>query len=168
MEVKPVANAITHIEKGIPDAAQEEDQAAERLMKAAVQHSDALTAFMGLLDEMHKLGVLDAAHAMLQNKQQIAVIGLNQLNKPGAHRIIKNAMGAVGFLSRLDPAKLQRMLNGVAEGVDKAGGEEKGGSKPAGLFGMLKSFREPEVLAAFGVLINFLRGMGKGLNRQPH
>jgi uncharacterized protein YjgD (DUF1641 family) len=162
MEGKAMAKAITNIEKQVPNSAEEQTQAMEQLLQQAAGHHKPLIKFLNILDEIDKLGILDAAEGMLKNSKQIAVVGLDQLNKPGAHRILKNGMGAVGFLSRIDPNKLQRLLNGVASGVENTDADEAT-RKPKGLWGVFQSARQPEVMSSLSLMMDFLRGMGSGL-----
>jgi uncharacterized protein YjgD (DUF1641 family) len=161
-----MAKAITHIEKQIPDPSEEEALAISQILQAAVNHREALLGFMNILEELQKLGLLDAIQGLLTNSKQVALIGIDQLNKPGAHRIIKNGMGAVEFLSQIDPDKLQTMLRGVITGVDHAIDPEANHKKP-GLWGLFKTMHQPEAMSSLNMLTRFLQGMGRGLNK-PH
>ena len=158
-----MAKAITYIEKHIPDQAEEEAQAIQQILKAAVNHREALLGFLDILGELQKMGILDALQGMLTNSKQIALIGIDQLNKPGSHRIIKNGMAAVQFLSSVDPSKLQKILNSVATGVEHGVGQEADKKQP-GLWAMVKTLREPEVMSSLNMMTKFLQGMGRGLN----
>ena len=120
--------------------------------------------FMDILKEMHEAGFLQIAQGMLKSRHQIGVIGVTQLNKTGAQRIIKNGMGALQFLTKVDPAKLDMMLGAVASGLDQAGQTHDDG-RPIGMWGMVKTMRDPEVQSSLGVMMNFLRGMGDGLHQ---
>ncbi len=115
-----MAKAITNIEKHIPDQAEKEAQAVRHIVQAAAGSPEPLVKLLDILQELDRLGVLDAIQGILKNSEQIASIGIHQLNKPGAHRIIKNAIGAVQFLSRLDPDKLQTIFHGLSAGVEYA------------------------------------------------
>jgi uncharacterized protein YjgD (DUF1641 family) len=160
-----VAKPITNIEKTIPNKIEEEAQALEQLLKAVANQHQPMLKFLDILNELDRLGLLDAARGMLKNSHQIAYIGMNQMNKPGAHRIIKNGMGAITFLSMVDPDKLQTLLNGVASGIDHAV-DDTPGKKQGGLWGMLKILREPQVMSSLSMMTGFLRGLGHGLKKQ--
>lgn len=156
-----MAKAITNIEKHIPDQTEEEAQAVSNILQAAASHSGPLVKLLDILEELDRLGVLDALQGILRNSEQIALIGIHQLNKPGAHRIIKNGMGAVQFLSRIDPGKLQTILRGVASGVEYAANDEP--TRMQGLWDMVKILRDPEAGRALSMVTKFMQGMGKGL-----
>lgn len=157
-----MAKAITHIEKRVPNAVEEQEQAIQEILTAAATNKEALLILIDVVNHLHQAGLLEMAQGFLTNRHKIGVIGLNQLNKSGAQRIIKNGMGAVQFLSRLDPAKLETLLGAVATGVDEAS-EAKEEHKQLGMMDLFKSMRDPEVQTSLGVMMNFLRGMGKGL-----
>ncbi|MBP1153784.1 MULTISPECIES: DUF1641 domain-containing protein [unclassified Paenibacillus] len=158
-----MAKAITNIEKNIPNQVEEDSQAIQQLLQAAANHSVPLIKFLDILHELNRQGVLDALQGMLKNSEQIALIGIHQLNKPGAHRIIKNGMGAVQMLSQIDPAKLQTILQGVASGVEHAAQDEP--AKKQGLWDILRTLRGREASASLSMMTKFLQGMGKGLNK---
>ncbi|GCL73357.1 DUF1641 domain-containing protein [Paenibacillus naphthalenovorans] len=156
-----VAKAITNIEKHIPDQAEQEAQAVRHIVQAAAGSPEPLVKLLDILQELDRLGVLDAIQGILKNSEQIASIGIHQLNKPGAHRIIKNAIGAVQFLSRLDPDKLQTIFHGLSAGVEYAADDSP--TKKQGLWEIIKTLREPEAGASLSMMTKFLQGMGKGL-----
>ncbi|HEU4963600.1 MAG TPA: DUF1641 domain-containing protein [Bacilli bacterium] len=160
-----MAKATTHIEKSVPNAAEEQAQGLGQLLQALAENREAILLAMDVLGELHKAGLLEMLQALLKNRHEIGVIGIEQLNKPGAHRILKNGMNLVQFLSAVEPASLQTLLNGVAGGVKKVGeadgGTGTGKAQPQpGMWGMVKLLRDPEVSASVNVLVNFLRGMG--------
>lgn len=162
-----MAKATTHIETQQPDTVAAEQQAVQELLAAMAKNKDSLLLLMDVVKQLHEAGLLEMADAFLKNRHQIGVIGLHQLNKSGAQRIIKNSMGALGFLSKLDPDKLGTMLGAVASGVDRAT-EAQQEHKQMGVWGMVKTMRDPEVQTSVGVLMNFLRGMGNGLDKNVH
>lgn len=158
-----MAKAITNIERRIPNQAEEDAQAIQELLQAAANHSEPLMKLLDIIQELDRLGILDALQGILKNSEQIALIGLHQLNKPGAHRMIKNGMGAVQLLSQIDPAKLQTILQGVASGVEYAAKDEPG--QKQGLWDILRTLRGPEASISLSMMTKFLQGMGKGLNK---
>jgi uncharacterized protein YjgD (DUF1641 family) len=160
-----MAKAIEQIEKQVPNQAQEAADSVKQILDSVVQNKESILIFLDMLNEMHEAGFLEAAQSMLKSRHKIGVIGINQLNKSGAQRIIKNGMGAVQFLTKVDPAKLDMMLGAVASGLDQAGQTPDDG-RPMGMWGMVKTMRDPEVQSSLGVMMNFLRGMGDGLQHQ--
>lgn len=162
-----MARAITRIERRVSTRAEQDLQAVGEVVGAIAQHKDALLQAIDILGEMHKAGLLDVAQGMLKNRQELAVIGINQLNKSGAQRFIKNGMGLVQFLGELDPERLKQVMGAMAHGLESAL-DERQPTRPAGMWGMLKTLRDPDVNTSLGVMMNFLRGMGEGLPHSPH
>lgn len=161
-----MARAITDIDKRIPDQEEETAQAIERMMKEAASRSEPLVKFLDILDELNRLGILDAMEGLLKNSKQIASIGIGQMNKPGAHRMIKNGMGALQCLAQLDPAKLGILLQGLSDGVNQAVRPEP--DQRQGLWGLVQSLRKPQVQVSLSMMTRFLQGMGEGLSKKPH
>ncbi|KEO83784.1 DUF1641 domain-containing protein [Tumebacillus flagellatus] len=159
-----MAKAITHIEASVPNEVEEREQAIQEILSSAAKNKEALLLFMEMLGDLHRGGFLEAADAFLKNRHKISRIGINQLNKSGAQHIIKNGMGALQFLAGVDPNKLNAMLGAVSTGIDRAVEAPEGNERP-GLWGMVKQMREPGVQSSLGVLMNFLRGMGDGLEQ---
>ncbi|MBL0388375.1 DUF1641 domain-containing protein [Tumebacillus sp. ITR2] len=162
-----MAKAITHIEKTVPNEQEEQEQAVQEILSSAAKNKDAILLFMEMLGDLHQSGLLEAADAFLKNRHKIGVIGINQLNKSGAQRIIKNGMGAVQFLAGVDPDKLNTLLSAVSSGIDQAVETPKD-DRPTGMWGMVKQMRDPGVQSSLGVMMNFLRGMSDGFQKQVH
>jgi uncharacterized protein YjgD (DUF1641 family) len=163
-----VAKSITNIEKRLPNQAEEDAKAIQQILQAVGSQRQALLGLLDVVEELQKLGVIDMMRGMLKNGKDIGTIGIQQMNKPGAHRMIKNGMAAVQFLTQVDPAKLQTLLGGVAQGVDAAVVEHEPNRKHGGLWGMLKFLRDPAVMSAVAMMVRFLKGMGNGLKQPTH
>lgn len=154
-----MAKATTRIEKQPIAPAELEAQSLQQIVGAVAQNKDAILSFVSIVGELHDSGVLAVVEGLLKNRQQVGVIGITQMNKSGAQRIIKNAVTAAQFMAQLDPVKLKQVLGAVAHGLEEA----RPSDKKVGLWGMVNTLREPEVNASVSMLVNFLRGMGEGL-----
>jgi uncharacterized protein YjgD (DUF1641 family) len=163
-----VAKSITNIEKRLPNQAEEDAKALQQILIAVGDQRQALLGLLEVVEELQKLGIIDMMRGLLKNSKDIGAIGIQQMNKPGAHRMIKNGMAAVQFLTQVDPAKLQTLLGGVAQGVDAAVEQEEPNQKQGGLWGMIKIAREPVVLSSIAMMMRFLKGMGSGLKQPTH
>lgn len=160
-----MAKSLRHIEKQVPNKVEEQAQAMMQLMAAAAEQKDALLQFIEILGELQKAGLLDMAHGMLKNRHEIGVISINQMNKSGAQRFIKNGMSLVQFMGQLEPERLNRLLGAVSNGLETA---ESQPANAGGIWGMVRTFRDPEVNTSVGWMMNFLRGMGEELPQQTH
>jgi uncharacterized protein YjgD (DUF1641 family) len=161
-----LAKAITRIDSAIPSAEEQRELAKDEILEAAVKNKESILLLMDIVNDLKQAGVLEMAHAFISNSHQIGVIGMNQLNKSGAQNMIKNSVGAAQFLAKLEPGKLELLLGALASGADNALGKS-GKTEKVGIFGMLKAMGSPDIRAAFGFLLNFLRGVGKHMQRSP-
>lgn len=158
-----MAKATTHIERETPHPEVEQAQALAQLLGAVAANREALLVFLDIVQELHKLGLLEAVQALLKNSRQITHIGLQQLNKPGAQHILKNGMIAMQFLSKMEPSKLETLLNSAAAGMENASSGLEDG-KQLGMWGLAKSIRNPEVNTSLNFMVHFLQGMGEQLH----
>lgn len=154
-----MAKPITHIDRPAPDPAAQEAQALVELMGAVAQHKDALIAFVDIVGELQAAGLLDLARGLLKNRKQVGVLGINQMNKSGAQRILKNGISLLQFAAELDPVRMKQLLGAVAHGVERAEPSEK----KVGMWGLVQTLGDPDVSTSISVVMNFLRGMGEGL-----
>jgi uncharacterized protein YjgD (DUF1641 family) len=161
-----LAKAITHIDSGVPTAEEQRERAKEELLEAAAKNKESILLLLDIVNDLKQAGLLEMAHAFISNSHQIGVIGMNQLNKSGAQNMIKNSIGAAQFLAKLEPGKLELLLGALASGADNAL-RKSGKTEKVGVFGMLKELGNPDIRASFGFLLNFLRGVGKHLQRNP-
>jgi uncharacterized protein YjgD (DUF1641 family) len=159
-----LAKAITHISRRVPAAEEKLERAKEEILEAAAENKESILLLLDVVNDLKQSGVLEMAHAFISNRDQIGVIGINQLNKSGAQNLIKNSMGAAQFLAKLEPGKLELLLGALASGTDNAVRKSEKTEK-VGVFGMMKAMGSSDIQAAFGFLLNFLRGVGKHMQR---
>ncbi|WP_433958398.1 DUF1641 domain-containing protein [Cytobacillus horneckiae] len=157
-----MAKAITNIEKYIKNKDEEKQESIQQVLDAVSENSEALITFIDILKELHEFGVLDIVQGALKNREEIGVIAVSQFNQPGMHHIMKNGMNAIQFLAKLEPDKLNTILQGVEHGIERLADTQN--NKSLGLWGMGKAMFDPNVSLALGSMVNFMRGMGEGMN----
>jgi uncharacterized protein YjgD (DUF1641 family) len=161
-----LSKAITHIANHVPTAEEQLEQAKEEILEAAAKNKESILLLLDVVNDLKQAGVLEMAHAFISNRQQIGVIGINQMNKSGAQNLIKNSIGAAQFLAKLEPGKLELLLGALASGADNAL-RKSGKIEKVGVFGMLKAMGSSDIQAALGFLLNFLGGFGKHMKGSP-
>jgi uncharacterized protein YjgD (DUF1641 family) len=161
-----LAKAIIHIARHVPTAEEQLERAKEEILEAAAKNKDSILLLLDVVNGLKQAGVLDIAQAFISNSHQIGAIGMNQLNKSGAQNMIKNSIGTAQFLAKLEPGKLELLLGALASGANNAL-QESGKIEKVGVFGMLKAMGSSDIQAAFGFLLNFLRGVGKHMKGSP-
>jgi uncharacterized protein YjgD (DUF1641 family) len=155
-----LAKAIIQIDRHVPTAEEQLERAKEEILEAAAKNKDSILLLLEVVNGLKQAGVLEIAQAFISNSHQIGVIGMNQMNKSGAQNMIKNSIGAAQFLAKLEPGKLELLLGALGSGADNALGKS-GKTEKVGVFGMLKAMGSSDIQAAFGFILNFLRGVGK-------
>lgn len=112
----------------------------------------------GLLVMLHERGVLHLLAELLAAGPEISAIALDGLSSPTGQRIIRNAVALGTTAARIDPNRMQQMLDGVARGVEAAGVRLL--EKPPGSVSLLKELRDPDVRRGMHALIGFLKACG--------
>lgn len=159
-----MAKSITRIISSAPSAEKEKELAEDEILEAAAKHKEAVLQLLELAGALKEAGLLEMANAFINNRHQIGVIGINQLNKSGAQNLIKNGMSAVQFLGSMEPGKLEALLGALCAGAEQAV-RRPAADRKAGLWEMLKACGNPDIRASFGFFLSFLRGMGMYFRR---
>src|SRR5699024_8233123 len=101
---------------------------------------------------------------LLKTREEVTMIALEQMNQPSMHRTIQNLTSLAKFLGKIDPNQLNKLLTGIAHGIDKT--TESGSDyKSAGIWGLTKNLRDSDVNSTLQTAIVFMKGMGEGLRK---
>lgn len=155
-----MARAIRQINKEVPNVQEEQDQAMADIMRELAENREAIMKTLGILKGLHEMKVLEAVHALLEQRTEVGAIAIQQINQPGMHNIIKNGMGAVGFLGTLQPGQLNTILDGVGHGLKRLSKTGEKGEKQT-IWKMRRRLRSPEIRAAMTTMVDFMEGMGE-------
>ncbi|MFE0503868.1 DUF1641 domain-containing protein [Peribacillus butanolivorans] len=137
-------------------------QKLEELKTLVTNNEDVLNNMFKILGELNESGVLEAANSMLQGKEQIAKIALQQVTRQPVTNLINTLMGATGALMNADAAQSTKLLNSALAGVDEAN-KFLQTDKKIGVMNLMKTLNDPDINRAIGFGIHFLKGMGKEL-----
>jgi uncharacterized protein YjgD (DUF1641 family) len=155
-----MARAIRQINKEEPNVQEEQTEAVATIVKELAENREAIIKTFAILKGLDDMKVLDAARALLDQRTEVGAIAIQQVNQPGMHNIIKNGMGAVGFLGTLQPGQLNTVLEGVGHGLKRLSTTgEKGGKQT--IWKLQKRLRSPEIRAAMTTMVDFMEGMGE-------
>ncbi|MGG5254147.1 DUF1641 domain-containing protein [Neobacillus sp. SM06] len=157
-----MAKATTFIRKLNENKAEENNQAIAEMMEELANNRQAIMEGIHILKGLHDIGALQALQALLEQRTAIGEIAIQQVNQPKMHNVIKNAMTAFGFLSSLDPQKMNTLLDGVSQGFDRIPETNEKQS----LWALQKRFWTQEIRASLTVVVNFLDGMGEAFLRR--
>lgn len=140
----------------------------QRLFELESQVADQQQALQKLLEitgELDKAGILDAVGAVIKARENLTEIAVNQAAREPVTTLINNVMNAAGALTAIDPAITAKLGSSVQKGLSEA--EAQGAdSRKIGPIGLWKALRDPDVNRSIRFGLNFLKGMGKELNRQ--
>ncbi|MFB6799634.1 DUF1641 domain-containing protein [Peribacillus butanolivorans] len=137
-------------------------QKLEELKTLVTNNEDVLNNMFKILGELNESGVLEAANSMLQGKEQIAKIALQQVTRQPVTNLINTLMGATGALMNADAAQSTKLLNSALAGVDEAN-KFLQTDKKIGVMNLMKTLNDQDINRAIGFGIHFLKGMGKEL-----
>jgi uncharacterized protein YjgD (DUF1641 family) len=156
-----MAKAISHIEIKSKSKDEEQAESLTELLSFIADNKESITTTLEIIKELHSAGLLDIIKGFLKTRDKIGVIAMDQINQPSMHRTIKNGIQAVQLLGELDPDNLSMLLNAANSGLENTTESNEKLSK----WGMLKSINDPNVSSSFSMMIKFLKGMGKELNK---
>ncbi len=157
-----MAQPTTNI-KYIEFPSQDQDQLAlKQLQAAVVERQEALEHLLQVIQDLHESGIFDILHGLLASKEKIAGILLEQILKPSVLGTVKNAMTAMGTVSKIDPNQLSTLTEALVSGL-KAGQERLELNQKAGMFELAKTLRDPGMNRALVLMLGFLQGLGQAL-----
>ncbi|WP_409294203.1 DUF1641 domain-containing protein [Peribacillus sp. SCS-26] len=162
-----MAKAIRQINRSTPDPAAVQAEAFSDILKALAENKEGILSALGIIKELQSIGVLDALHAILEKRTDVGVIAMKQVNQPGMHNTIKNAIFLFNFMGTLKPGQLQTVLGGVTKGLERMG-ESIDSHEQHSLWKLGKSMRDPEIKTAMTSMVEFLHGMGESFAEHPN
>lgn len=160
-----MAKAIRSIDKKLstdPNIQQTKD--IQEVLQAVTDSKEALAVFLDILKELHQAGMLDMMQGVLKARHEVGYLAIQQLNQTTMHHTIKNIMGVAQFLGKIEPDQLNKVLNGVALGLEKSTEAHENG-KSHGIWGLTKDLRDPDVNTTLTTAIEFMKGMGEVLRK---
>lgn len=124
------------------------------------ERAEALEKTLDLLVRAKDMGLLDAANDVLEPE----VLGglAKVILSPGLLSLLDRLDEITEILARIDYDSLKENLELVNTALASVPKE----AKPVGLGGLLGALRDPDVQKGLGFMIEFLRALGKKLNKK--
>jgi len=157
-----MAKPITTVKKHTPTDEERKQQRLDQLTSELAASDQALRSAVGILQELHDMGVLEAAQSMLKAREDLSKIALHQVARKPVTNTINHLMNATAALADIDPESTKKILHSVANGVEEAK-QSMEESKKAGFLDILALLKDPDVFRAIKFGLSFLKGMGRGL-----
>lgn len=157
-----MAVPITSIKKHQLTEEQLKEQKLDNFKKLLSDHEEAVNQVFTIMAELNDIGALEAATKLLEAKEEVAHIALEQLTRKPVTNIINNLMGVAGALTELNPETTTKLIEGLNAGVDEANKALESDEKVSA-FKLVKMLNDPDVNRALNFGVHFLKGLGKGL-----
>lgn len=153
---------ITLIAKEESTQEQLKSQTLDRLVDDLSNHSDGLRQGMELLQELHDSGILDIAVALLQAKEKVAKIALDQVGRQPVTNMINHVVAAASAISETEPDTTKKIVKCLSNGMAQAEASLEMDNKVRP-FQLLKMLRDPDINRSIIFGLNLLKGIGEGL-----
>ena len=159
-----MAKPIVNIVKPVQSEEERNAQNLEQIKTEAAVNAQGIVDAIKLLQELHNSGILDAISALLEAKEKVAKIAVNQLLRPPVTNAINNAMALAEAASDVNPEMTKKLVASLGNGLKKAEeGLQKG--EKVGLLDLYRALNDPDINRAIGFGINLLKGLGEGLKK---
>ena len=112
-----------------------------------------------LIVALHERGVLRLLNGLLAAGPSVSAIALDGLNSPGGQRAVRNAVVLGEAATKIDPAHLEALVQGVARGIETAG--ERLAQEPPSTISLAKALRDPDVRRGMNAMLGFLKALGQ-------
>jgi len=158
-----MARPITSIKlkQKTPEEIQQEKLSELQLL--ITEQEQAINKILEITGELDDIGVFDAVQAMVKAKEDIAEIAVNQVSREPVTNLINHVMNVSGMLTDIDPGVTEKLAASVKSGLNEAELQD-GNDEAVGVFDLMKSLKDPDINRSIKFGLNFLKGMGKGLD----
>lgn len=168
-----MARAINRIERHEPTEAEIQAESLTQIIKALSDNKEAILKTLDIIKELDNAGMLDIAGALLKNRTEVGVHGVNLINSLNIPPLIRNAFTLSQMVGKIDPQEMDRLLNALGNGLSHLGEMEPAHHKhgdqrdhePPGILHLLKTMRDPDVRTTMAFGLQFLKSMGGELNK---
>lgn len=158
-----MATPITSIRKRERTEEEIQQEKLEALQKLLAEQEDTVQKIVEITGELNDIGALDALQAALLAKEKITGIAVGQISREPVTNMLNNLMAVAGVLTAIDPATVQQLSKSVQSGLHEAE-LASGSDQKTGVIQLMKALNDPDINRAVTFGMNFLKGMGKGLD----
>ncbi|MBB6444472.1 DUF1641 domain-containing protein [Bacillus benzoevorans] len=162
-----MAKAIKQIEESKVTSQEKQSEDLFAIIKLVSENREAITTSMEILGELKQTGVLDMFKGALRTREKIGAIALEQINQPSMHNTIKNAFNIIEFLGSINPDQMKVLLSALRKGMDEFS-ESVEKNEHIGIWGMMRSIRDPKVNTVITSMLGFLNGVGQEVDKGPN
>lgn len=156
-----MAKQITNIKHLVTSEETRRQNDLNEVEAAIADNKEAVLSAIDLTRHLHDKGLLDIMNGALSQGEEVLDIAVKEINKTQNSNVIANGVGLALMLGTLDVDRLKVLTEKLNQGVREAtadGTEEDG---PSNVFQLMKLLKDPEINHSLGLLVNFLKGMGR-------
>ncbi len=135
------------------------------LQALLADQKDSINKIFEITADLDDSGILDAVKAMLYAKEDISEIAVNQAAREPVKNLINHVLTVAGMLTDIDPAVTIKLTNSVKSGLNEAELYE-GNKQSVTILDLMKALKDPDINRSLKYGLNFLQGMGKGLDEK--
>ncbi|HEU5140617.1 MAG TPA: DUF1641 domain-containing protein [Bacillales bacterium] len=155
-----MSKPISTIDRIVVDEETQKQQDLEEIETALAENKDAVLETIELLGNLHDRGVLETLNGFFSQGEEVLRIIVQEINKPGHSKVLENLVGLAGVLGTIDMEQVKTFTEKANNGLQEAV-ESDPNDGPGSLFQLMKGLKDPEINRSIGMLLKFLKGMGK-------
>lgn len=159
-----MASPITSIHRKKLSETELQQKKIEELQSLIAEQQDSLQKMIEIASELNNAGVLDAVTAMIKAREKLAEIAVTQASREPVTNLMNHLLNAVATLSSIDPAATEKLTKAMKNGIEEAE-LYRGNDDRVSILQVMTALNDPEVNQAVKYGMDFLKGMGKELNR---
>lgn len=157
-----MAAPITSIQRKQLTQEEQQQEKLNELQTLIAEQQQSLNKILELTAELDKAGVLDAVNAMVKAKDDLMGIAVSQVSREPMTNLINNLMNTAGILTSINPEVTESLKKAIAQGIQEAE-LYKGNGDKVSIFQVMTALNDPNINRAVKYGLDFLKGMGKGL-----
>lgn len=135
------------------------------LQSLIAEQKESINKIFEITADLDDAGVLDAVKAMLDAKEDIGEIAVTQVAREPVKNLINHMLNVAGMLTDIDPAVTVKLTESVKSGLNEAELYE-GNKQSVTVLDLMKSLKDPDINRSVKYGLDFLKGMGKGLDEK--
>ncbi|HEU5140711.1 MAG TPA: DUF1641 domain-containing protein [Bacillales bacterium] len=155
-----MAKPISTIDRIVVDEETKHQRDVEEIETALAENKEAVLETIELLGNLYDRGVLETLNGFFSQGEQVLQIIVQEINKPGHSQVLENLVGLAGILGSIDMDQLKTFTEKANNGLQEAT-ESDTDDGPSSIFQLMKVLKDPEINRSVGMLLKFLKGMGK-------
>ncbi len=141
------------------------DEQWEEFKARLLADEDTIQALLRLAQAAHEAGVLPFLTGLLEQKNSVLHLLVEEINQDGVKKAINNIEQLAALWGTISQDTLHTVLDAMNQGLERmAQSSESGSTGGMGFFQILSYLKNPDVAQGMRTLFAFLEGFGKTLS----